>query len=1620
MATVIQILTTNYSGETAHITFTPCSGGTIDLGNQVLPYNYESENYLGSYSLYFSAFTRTCTFEIPCPTSTPTPTPLSPTATPTQLPATATPTPTTTITSTQTPTPAPTSTQTPTPTVDCQCPSGYESSDDGSICYKITVSSPTVNDTLQPEAGADNNNYGQFGVKIYNINDYNISGNSISGNLAFSGFTVVADGSPTTNTELFYSTRMNANNVWVAGNANWPDPDYPDYISFCSTFVLTESKTYYVGIAGDNDVTIKLNGTTIVDQVDTEPDTNFKYWHVYPVVLNSGPNIIELENWNRSEVGSFAAEIYDNTLSQMINATGTTMLNIVFATGDYLPGGSKAGQGFCSNYTCPSGYTLDTTDPQNPICKLIETTSCINGTPTPTPVPPTATPTQLPATATPTPTTTITPTDTPTPEPETPTPTPTPTIDICIDCPTGYTWTAIDGSSCVALETVSATAPQYPLTAYTRTYYEYSMSGTTIFEPGWNVNGTGTVNTVLNTPSLWKNTSTTNGPLNRTGLWVDLDTADPVDYPLNVWVGFNFCVTGFTGGTYYIGLGADNEYRLEIDGNVILDTSSVTGTPESLDKFRKWHVYPVTLTGGQHIIGLYGYNQTNPGINPAGFGCEIYNNTLSELVNANNINDLNIIFSSTEFIGEIIQVVKDGNGQYLTSGYTCPTGYEYAPCDGTCWKNIYCPELPTPTPTATPTVTPTPTPTITVDPPTDTPTPVPTSTPTPTPTITVDPPTPTPTFDGYYYYSVRQYNCSDSCNVLSPDLAGRSSEPLSTTDGAYYKLFGQPNVYQVQTEITPAPESYDLDFDTFESSHTDCTMACGITAPTPTVTPAPTDAPTPTPTETPLPPGTPTPTPVFTAFNGKQFTGDTSFVCACESIGTDTTFYINDTNLNTFTSKLYFDEELTQVVPNGSLYKLVSTDEFNTTVIATVDNVGNVTFIFDCTTPINFYNGLRYPSTGTTSYYDICQSIGTNESFHIDLGGPLQVGQYLWSSQYCTAASSDYVYKLITTTGGTESTYIVTVGDSIGTISSITECSSINAPTPTPTATLHPTVTPEPATETPTPTPLPPDTLPPTDTPTPTPTADPFFYYDAEQYDCGLDGNCVYEGDVTLRNVTEITLLNRFRNDSVSGKKFKVTNSISPGSFDYETAMTGAGTSTCSDLCPQPATPTPTPTATSTVTPLPATDTPTPTPLPATATPTPTVTPLPATATPTVTPLPATAVPTETPTPTPTPQPVINVKFFTSRPSGYLDCNGGTEISVSLNNTTFCNTSIYTSSYFTSLPTTNYWLAYDGDYKEVFHTSGQNTVSQGGSCQACNLIAPTATPTTTPTATPTPLPATATPTPTGAPTNTPTPSPTPLPATSTPTPSPLPATAVPTETPTPTPTPQPQITVNIHTLQPSGYLDCNGGTPIAVQLNGTTFCNTSTYTSSYFTGLGQSTFWLSYDGNYRQIFHFSGQNTANQSGGCQACNSTPATATPLPATATPEPATPTPLPATATPEPATPEPTATPLPATATPEPATATPVPPTSYTYQLGPSYTTATQACENFGMDFYIEAFAAEDQPFNVTQFFTDTNLTIPYVGESETHAFARISSGSLISLTYTGRISSSGFVSDRTVCP
>jgi len=105
MTKTLKIFTNNYSGYSANITFYPDTGGTINLGTQILPYDYNSDYDYGTYEIYIIEFNKICILTYPqTPTNTPTPT-QTPTSTQTNTP---TNTPTVTPTNTVTPTPTPT------------------------------------------------------------------------------------------------------------------------------------------------------------------------------------------------------------------------------------------------------------------------------------------------------------------------------------------------------------------------------------------------------------------------------------------------------------------------------------------------------------------------------------------------------------------------------------------------------------------------------------------------------------------------------------------------------------------------------------------------------------------------------------------------------------------------------------------------------------------------------------------------------------------------------------------------------------------------------------------------------------------------------------------------------------------------------------------------------------------------------------------------------------------------------------------------------------------------------------------------------------------------------------------------------------------------------------------------------------------------------------------------------------------------------------------------------------------------------------------------------------------------------------------------------------------------
>ena len=64
MAVKVKIGSNDYSGQTANIVFYPETGGTVNVGQQVIPYNYVTDYFYGTYELNFIADQYTCNFTI--------------------------------------------------------------------------------------------------------------------------------------------------------------------------------------------------------------------------------------------------------------------------------------------------------------------------------------------------------------------------------------------------------------------------------------------------------------------------------------------------------------------------------------------------------------------------------------------------------------------------------------------------------------------------------------------------------------------------------------------------------------------------------------------------------------------------------------------------------------------------------------------------------------------------------------------------------------------------------------------------------------------------------------------------------------------------------------------------------------------------------------------------------------------------------------------------------------------------------------------------------------------------------------------------------------------------------------------------------------------------------------------------------------------------------------------------------------------------------------------------------------------------------------------------------------------------------------------------------------------
>ena len=123
---IARIKSDNFNGKSVNITFTPDTGGTININNVVIPYDYSTDYPYGSYSIEVIGEGITCPLEITSP-----------------VVATPTPTPTTTATPTPTLTPTPTPTPSPFVAVVSIAPTGSTQYEEVILTGSTNISSPT-------------------------------------------------------------------------------------------------------------------------------------------------------------------------------------------------------------------------------------------------------------------------------------------------------------------------------------------------------------------------------------------------------------------------------------------------------------------------------------------------------------------------------------------------------------------------------------------------------------------------------------------------------------------------------------------------------------------------------------------------------------------------------------------------------------------------------------------------------------------------------------------------------------------------------------------------------------------------------------------------------------------------------------------------------------------------------------------------------------------------------------------------------------------------------------------------------------------------------------------------------------------------------------------------------------------------------------------------------------------------------------------------------------------------------------------------------------------------------------------------------------------------------------
>jgi hypothetical protein len=183
----------------------------------------------------------------------------------------------------------------------------------------------------------------------------------------------------------------------------------------------------------------------------------------------------------------------------------------------------------------------------------------------------------------------------------------------------------------------------------------------------------------------WENRSGSNGRLNSVGIWFCDSCQYDGCHPVYKWMSISQSLNIPVSDTFFVGVGADNQERVKIDGVQVLQILQKTGHygDDGIPFFR-WHIFPLYLTKGIHNLTIDAWNSGGP----ASFGMEIYQATRNQVINS-------VVNSDTATANAFtIFSTKDlTDGYAFQQGYSCPIGYNLDSTGGvfTCTGTGPCP-----------------------------------------------------------------------------------------------------------------------------------------------------------------------------------------------------------------------------------------------------------------------------------------------------------------------------------------------------------------------------------------------------------------------------------------------------------------------------------------------------------------------------------------------------------------------------------------------------------------------------------------------------------------------------------------------------------------------------------------------------------------------------------------------------------------------------------------------------------------------------------------------------------------------------------------------------------------